>query len=37
MTGTIAGGWEFIWAAYIITWLALAGYAASLFWRGKEP
>lgn len=31
--GTIAGGWEYIWAAYGITWAALALYALSLWLR----
>ncbi|MEM6730065.1 MAG: hypothetical protein AAF658_00830 [Myxococcota bacterium] len=29
----IQGGWEFIWAAYIFTWLVVGGYAAYLFTR----
>ncbi len=38
--GIIAGGWEFVWASYIITWVALAAYAGWLVWQdrvtGKE-
>lgn len=28
MTGTVLGGWAFVWAAYIVSALALGGYAA---------
>ena len=34
--GVITGGWEFVWAAYGATWLVMAGYAASLWWRGRK-
>jgi len=42
MNGTMVGGWEYVWAAYGITWAALAIYAVSLLWRekktrGKDP
>ncbi|MBI2567608.1 MAG: hypothetical protein HYV63_11300 [Candidatus Schekmanbacteria bacterium] len=36
MTGTIESGWEFVIAAYSLTWLVLIGYAASLWVRGKS-
>ena len=36
MTGNIADGWEFIWAAFIVTWTALGLYAASLVWRERN-
>jgi heme exporter protein D len=29
--GQIQGGWEYVWAAYAITWFALAAFAASLY------
>ncbi|HXX29904.1 MAG TPA: hypothetical protein VEJ89_04240 [Myxococcaceae bacterium] len=37
--GRIQGGWEFVWAAYGLTWAALTLYAASLWARRprKEP
>ena len=42
-SGRIVGGWEYVWAAYAITWAALGLYALSLWLRrpgadsGKEP
>ena len=36
MNGTMVGGWEYVWAAYGITWAALAIYAVSLLWREKK-
>jgi hypothetical protein len=36
MNGSIVGGWEYIWAAYLITWAALAIYGGSLFVREKK-
>lgn len=33
MTGIVVGGWEFVWAAYGITFVALAAYTASVFVR----
>ncbi len=33
MQGVIQGGTGYLWAAYLFTWLALAGYGASLWWR----
>ena len=35
MDGKLIGGWEFIWVAYVITWVALAGYAAFSVWRER--
>ncbi len=35
-TGTIVGGWEYVWAAYLITWVSLSVYAASLWLRAKK-
>jgi heme exporter protein D len=28
--GIVTGGWEFVWAAYGITFLVVGGYAVSL-------
>jgi hypothetical protein len=36
MTGTIVGGWDYIWAAYLVTWASLAGYGASLVFRARR-
>lgn len=33
--GVLNGGWEFIWAAYIITWCLLASYA--IFVTVRQP
>lgn len=35
-SGVVAGGWEYVWAAYIVTWLFLGGYTASLWVRNRE-
>jgi hypothetical protein len=35
-TGMITGGWEYVVAAYVLTWLFLGGYAASLWVRTRE-
>lgn len=32
-TGVIDGGWPYIWGAYSVTWVVLAGYALSLVAR----
>jgi hypothetical protein len=32
-SGRIQGGWEYIWAAYIIAWASLSLYALSLWLR----
>jgi len=34
MTGELQGGWEYVIAAYAITWIFFGGYAASLWLRG---
>ena len=36
-TGVLEGGWSYINAAYIATWLFLVGYAVSLQIRGTDP
>lgn len=33
----IEGGWSYVLAAYGITWMGLALYAASLWMRGRHP
>lgn len=35
-TGRIVGGWEFVWAAYGVTWLFLVGYFVSLWLRSRN-
>jgi len=32
-SGRIQGGWEYIWAAYLIAWASLSLYALSLWLR----
>ncbi len=34
--GVITGGWEFVVPAYLVTWIFVGGYAASLFVRRRE-
>ena len=36
MHGMIQGGWEYVYAAYGISWTALIVYAASLYLRGRQ-
>ena len=36
MSGVIAGGWEFVTAAYSVTALVLVGYAASVVLRYRR-
>jgi hypothetical protein len=38
-SGRITGGWEYVWAAYGITWAVVACYAFSLWVRrpGAKP
>ena len=35
-SGQISGGWEFIWAAYGITWVALMLYMIFVWTRGAK-
>ncbi|MEQ1503530.1 MAG: hypothetical protein ABMB14_14935 [Myxococcota bacterium] len=35
-TGVIVGGWEYVYAAYLTTWLFVGGYAVSLWIRSRE-
>ena len=34
--GRIVGGWEYVWASYIVTWVGIVLYAASLFLRRRK-
>ena len=36
MDGRLVGGWEFVWAAYGITWAALLLYATFSVWRERQ-
>ena len=36
MSGKIVDGWEFVWAAFVITWTALALYGGSLIVRERK-
>lgn len=36
MSGMIVGGWEYVWAVYGLTWLALAGYGVGLVIRWRS-
>jgi hypothetical protein len=36
MDGRLVGGWEYVWAAYGITWAALFLYAAFSVWRERR-
>jgi hypothetical protein len=36
MNGKLVGGWEFVWAAYAITWAGLVLYAAFAVWRERQ-
>lgn len=35
-SGKITGGWEYVWAAYLVFWLALALYAGGLLTRRNQ-
>ena len=35
-SGQISGGWDFIWSAYGITWIALFVYITFIWTRGKR-
>ena len=34
--GRIVGGWEYVWASYIVTWAGIVLYATSLFLRRRK-
>ena len=36
MTGVIEGGWEFVWAAYVLTGLVFLIYTASVLSRYRH-
>ena len=33
MSGVVHGGWEYVWAAYVITAVVIFGYAGSVWAR----
>ncbi len=33
--GVVTGGWEFVTAAYALTWILFAGYTLSLWLRAR--
>ena len=33
--GRIVGGWEYVWACYVIAWVGIALYAVSLWARRR--
>jgi hypothetical protein len=36
--GHVVGGWEYVWAAYVLTWAGLLFYGGSLWLqRRKDP
>ncbi len=35
--GRIVGGWEYVWACYILTWTGIVLYSGSLFLRLRKP
>jgi hypothetical protein len=35
-SGRIQGGWEYVWAAYAITWAAIVLYTISLWLRRPD-
>ncbi len=32
-SGQLTGGWEYIWAAYVVSWCGIVGYSLSLWLR----
>ena len=36
MEGAISDGWNFVYAAYGISWTVLILYTGSLVWRSRE-
>lgn len=34
--GMVQGGWEYVVASYVATWVFICGYAASLWIRSRE-
>lgn len=35
-TGLVTGGWSYVTAAYVASWVALIGYAVSLWVRERR-
>lgn len=36
MNGVLSGGWDFVWAAYLVTGLVIFGYAARTFVQNRN-
>ena len=36
MNGIVTGGWEFVWAAYALTAIALLAYGVMVITRSRE-
>ena len=36
MTGELQGHWEYVTAAYVVTWLFFGGYTLSLWYRARQ-
>jgi len=36
MNGVVSGGWAYVWAAYIVSALAIFGYAARAFVQNRS-
>lgn len=36
MSGVIEGGWSYVWAAYVVTAVALIGYVAAVLARYRR-
>ncbi len=36
MTGVVEGGWEYVYACYLTSWVFVIGYGASLWIRSRE-
>lgn len=35
--GVIEGQWAYVWAAYVVTWVLLGGYALRLIMGAPKP
>ncbi len=35
-SGIVTGGWEYVYAAYAVSWIALIGYTVSLWLRWPQ-
>ena len=34
--GMIQGGWEYVWAAYSVSWFMIVCYIFLHYWRGRH-